>query len=400
VTKRTHARLLGALLAAAAAGTPAYAERAAAVPANLPRTLVVFDTTVPAAVTLRTVTGLNPTDSIVGIDVRPATGQLYAVAAATGTVANSILWTYTIDPDTGAATLIGQTSAALAGAADIPTGVDFNPTVDRIRLVNTNDENARLNPTNGTLAGNDVDLTPAVSATLIAAAYDRNTPGAAATTLYGIDRALSRLVVQGGADGNPSPNGGVISTIGPLGFTLDPASDGGFDVAASGTAYAALTDNADDRTRLYTINLATGAATAVGELPTAVRSLTILPPIAPPPPPPPPPADTLAPAGLVDVGAGARLRTLQGAGVVLGFSCDEACTAAATLTARGVVVARGQGTLAAAGVGSLTLSPAAEGSRVLRRARRAGRLRGTLATTFTDAAGNASQRERPLDLRR
>ena len=138
------------------------------------------------------------------------------------------------------ATLVGQTAAALAGAADVPTGYDFNPVVDRIRYVNTNDENARLVPDTGALAGNDTDLTPAATSTIIAEAYDRNQAGATATTLYAIDRNDSQLSIQGGINGTPSPNGGVITDLAPLGFNLSAASDAGFDISVTGVAYAGV----------------------------------------------------------------------------------------------------------------------------------------------------------------
>ena len=77
----------------------------------------------------------------------------------------------------GSAGLAGR--AALAGAADVPTGLDINPRAsDRIRYVNTNDENARLNQDSGALAGNDTDLTHAITTTIIGAAYDVNLDGA------------------------------------------------------------------------------------------------------------------------------------------------------------------------------------------------------------------------------
>ena len=70
------------------------------------------------------------------------------------------MFTYTVNPDTGAASFVGQTAAALAGAADVPAGWDVNSTAsDRTRYVNTNDENARINLDNGALAANDIDLT-------------------------------------------------------------------------------------------------------------------------------------------------------------------------------------------------------------------------------------------------
>ena len=51
-------------------------------------------------------------------------------------------------------------------------GMDFNPTVDRVRVVNNNDTNLRINPFNGTVAGTDTPLNPA-GGDVAAVAYDR-----------------------------------------------------------------------------------------------------------------------------------------------------------------------------------------------------------------------------------
>lgn len=240
--------------------------------------LLHFDSASPGTIESVAITGLGANQTLRGIDFRPQTGELYGVAATTGSAANSVAFTYIINPVTGAATSVGETSVAIAGFADVPSGIDFNPTVDRIRIVNTNDENFRVNPISGALAGNDPDLTPAATATIIGEAYDRNFSGGSAATLFGINRADNTLVIQGGINGAPSPNGGVITSIGPLGFTLNATNDGGFDIASdTGIAYAALTSAADDLTRLYTINPTTGAATAVGLIgtgATGVRGLT------------------------------------------------------------------------------------------------------------------------------
>jgi hypothetical protein len=257
----------------AAAGETIYA----LTPGNV---LVRFDSDTPGTLTATLpVTGLGASQTLRGIDFRPRTGQLYGTAAVTASATNSSLFTYVIDPLTGAATLVGQTAAPVPGAGDVPAGYDFNPTNDRLRYMNTNDENARLNPNNGALAGDDADLTPAATTAIIAAAYDRNfdrqAPGnAIPTTLYAIDLDQSQLAVVGGIDGAASggPNGGVVTDLAPLGFTLDPASDGGFDIVPSPgpqRAFAALTDATDNLTRLYTINLPTGVtvtpvATSVG----------------------------------------------------------------------------------------------------------------------------------------
>jgi hypothetical protein len=390
-------------LAALALGTlSASAAAEVAVVLVNPNALGVFDTQAPGTITFRNVTGLGPSESLRGIDVRPSNGALVATTVTTALPANSIIRTYTVDPATGAATFVGATAAALPGAGDVPSGVDFNPVVDRIRYVNTNDESGRLNPNNGALAGNDTDLTPAISTDLIGAAYDRSVAGTTATTLFAINRNGNQLSRLGGIDGAPSPNAGVVTNVGALGIALAAGSDAGFDIAANGGAYAAMT-RSDNSTRLYTVNLDTGAATEVGLVGFGtldVRSLAILsppptappPPPTPPPPPPPPPGsppplpDLTAPALLVAAPTVARLGTLSRSRVTAEFSCSEACTVQATLRLGRTTLARGTASLAAAGVAKLRLTTTRGQSRAIARLRRLGRA--TLRVTAVDVAGN------------
>ena len=170
-------------------------------------TLLQFDSATPATIT-RTVaiTGLlTGSERVLGIDFRPRTGQLFAVTIPIGVVANGLLNAYRVNPHSGVATFVGSIPNTVPGAADIASGFDFNPTVDRIRIVNANNENFRVNPNNGSLAGNDTDLNPG-GFQVIAEAYDRNWNRAiattVATTLYGISRATSSLVLQGGLNGS------------------------------------------------------------------------------------------------------------------------------------------------------------------------------------------------------
>jgi uncharacterized protein DUF4394/thrombospondin type 3 repeat protein len=282
---RIRAGLAGVLSVLALLGAmhaPALAEPAAGVmPGNV---LVLFDTSSPGAITTRPITGLGANETVRGIDTRPSTGEVFIATVTTGAAANSFITTYRLNTDTGAATLVGATATALAGAGDVPTGWDFNPVADTIRYVNTNDENARISPANGTLAGNDTDLTPAATTTVIAVAYDRNRPGLGTTTQYCVDRNDSQLCIQGGINGSPSPNAGVTTDLAPLGFNLNQANDGGFDVSHNGTAYAALTDAADNLTRLYTITLVTSLSASpvaapvgfIGNGMTEVRTITLL----------------------------------------------------------------------------------------------------------------------------
>jgi Domain of unknown function (DUF4394) len=292
-----RAFLLGLVALLVAAPAASAVPLVAVTPGN---NLLFFDSASPAATAPLAVTGLGVNETIRGLDARPRTGELHAVTATTGSAANSVAFSYVIPSYRVQAVPAGQTAAPIAGWADVAAGWDFNPVVDRARLVNANDENARVNPFNGALSGNDADLTPAASTTLVGAAYDRNVDGAAATTLFAIDRNGSELVRVGGVDGVPSPNTGAVSPIGGLGIALNQTSDAGFDIASDGIAYAALTDDADDLTRLYTIDLATGAATPLGLIgngTSEVRALAVVPARPAGPTGPAGPAGSAGPSG-------------------------------------------------------------------------------------------------------
>jgi hypothetical protein len=184
---------------------------------------------------------------------------------------------YRIDKATGAATLISAVamSPTPSGAS---FATDFNPAVDRIRLMSNTQQNLRVNPTTGAVAANDTALsyaggdvnagqTPNVSG----AAYTNSlSPAPTLTTLYAIDVQTDSLVSF------TNPNTGLLNTVGPLGVNANGAV--GFDIyggiAGDGSipannkpmsAYAALSVGAGGPA-LYTINLTTGAATKVGDI--------------------------------------------------------------------------------------------------------------------------------------
>ena len=173
------ARLVRAAFAVAvlAAVSAPAAEAVPAVGLASPRTLVNFDTSALSDVRLRPITGLqNAGETAVGMDMRPATGEVFLVTVPSGAAANALVRTYKLDPLTAAATFVGSIPNTVPGAADVPTGVDFNPRVDRIRVVNSNNANFRINPNNGSLAGTDPNLTYTAPATgpITGVAYDRN----------------------------------------------------------------------------------------------------------------------------------------------------------------------------------------------------------------------------------
>ena len=222
-------------------------------------TLVRFNTATPATVGAPLpVTGLAAGDTLKAIDYRPANGLLYAIATDGS---NTLVRTYTINPTTGAATALGN-------AATLPTpgsswDINFNPTVDRIRVVNNADENARLVPDTGALAADDTNLSPA-GAIVDAVAYTNPFAGATTTTLYALNQATNGLAIIGGINGNPSPNGGVVTEVGPLGVTF-AGSTTAFDIATNNAAFAALRPSGGGLS-LYTVSLSTGTATLVGTI--------------------------------------------------------------------------------------------------------------------------------------
>jgi hypothetical protein len=69
------------------------------------------------------------------------------------------------------------------------------------------------------------------------------------------------LVTIGGIDSAPSPNGGVVRVVGPLGVNATNAVGFDITVGAEGVAFALLTVN--NQPGLYSIYLPTGAATLV-----------------------------------------------------------------------------------------------------------------------------------------
>ncbi len=233
--------------------------------------LLEMTSTTPGTVsTPVSITGIASGQMIAGIDYRPNTGQLYALGYnAAATTNNSQL--YTVNKTTGVATAIGAVMTLDLGSGSI--GVDFNPTVDRIRVVGANRKNYRLHPVTGAIAATDVDLAYAAGDAnegqipeIGACAYTNSYIGSEATTLYDCDQKINVLATQ------IPPNNGTLNTIGSLGISISTSNpsigmDIYFDPAAK-TNIAYLNANTTGGTgdNLYTINLATGATTLVGAI--------------------------------------------------------------------------------------------------------------------------------------
>lgn len=204
------------------------------------------------------ITGLQSMERILAIDFRPSTGQLYGLSDQSRL--------YVIDKNTGVAAAVSPMpfTPAISGTE---VGFDFNPTVDRIRLVTNLDQNLRLNPVTGAVAAVDGMITPS-SASVSAVAYTNSFSGATTTILYDIDVATDKLYKQ------IPPNNGTLVEVGPLG--IQALGEAGFDIAPDNsvaiTAFygRGFEDGQQDisngnKYRFYYIDLATGAATNAGK---------------------------------------------------------------------------------------------------------------------------------------
>jgi len=249
-------RTLLSLTATLAALSPAWAGSLYGLTTD--NRLIQFKRTDPSQVTADLpITGLMGNDSLLGIDFRPATGELWAISTTR---------LYTIDRKTGVATdRTGGTPFALTGPA---IGFDFNPAVDRIRLVGIDDQDLRLNPLTGGLAFVDGALTYADGSDIraTASAYANNVPGTLTTTLYNIDAGRNgwNLTIQ------TPPNSGtnvLVAEITGLNLPMDPSDwNVGFDIIGTqSVGYLSLqSDTASSY--LYRLDLATGAAWLSGEI--------------------------------------------------------------------------------------------------------------------------------------
>ena len=189
---------------------------------------------------------------IVGIDVRPADGSLYALTADGGI--------YAVDAKSGQATMKSKLSETLKAGVSIT--VDFNPVADRLRILTSEGTSLRVNvddgkaTVDGSLKFKDGDANAGKTPMVVAGAYTNSAnPKPTATALYNIDAATGSLVTQA------PPNDGILNTVGALGVKLDGPT--AFNIVVKGEDNAAwlVTGGA-----IYTVDLKTGKATAAGKL--------------------------------------------------------------------------------------------------------------------------------------
>ncbi|CAN5761989.1 DUF4394 domain-containing protein [soil metagenome] len=205
--------------------------------------IATFDSATPGTFGSNvTITGLMAGDRLVGIDRRPANGLIYGVGlnGTTGRI-------YTINATTGVATLVSTIGVQVNGTN---FGVDFNPTVDRLRLVSNLDQNLRINvDTGATLVDGNLayaagDTNQGANPNITAVAYSNNFGGAGTTILRDVDSSLDIVAIQ-----NP-PNDGTLNTA--LAFGFNATEIAAYDISGlTGTPYFAFVDASGSFSNLY-----------------------------------------------------------------------------------------------------------------------------------------------------
>ena len=236
--------------------------------------LVRFNAGQPQKVTMiGAVRGLPAGESLVAIDFRVSRGVLFALGS-TGRL-------YTLDAKTAEAKALGAGPLAIP-LAGTDFGFDFNPTVDRIRIVSDAGQNFRAHPDTGAavdgnpnaegvqpdglLAYAAGDANAGAKPRIVGAGYTYNKQNEKITTNFAIDAATESLVTQGSREGATpavSPNTGQLFTVGSLG--VGPFRHASFDIGdVSNAAYLAVDLVRQAGTRFYAVDLATGKATFIG----------------------------------------------------------------------------------------------------------------------------------------
>jgi len=248
--------------------------------------LVFFDSAAPT-VTTRSLAITGVPESLAAIDFRPLDNTLYGLSADRRV--------YTISTVTGAATAVSD----VLGLAGTEFAFDFNPTIDRVRIVSNTNENYVFNPNDGSLSTTtpvfyaDGDANAGLDPDVVAGAYTSSTFGAPAgsTQLFSIDTRQGVLTRQANSLGT-------LNTVGSLG--VDLGSRTSFDIFGND----AFVQNGR---RFYSIDLGTGALTQVGLTDRALFGIAIVDPI----PEPASWAMMILGFGAVGVGLRQRRRTVR-----------------------------------------------------------------------------------------
>jgi len=400
---------------------------AAAVPASAPAATAFYGVTSDNRLTEFTSDNVNQSPSIalrglaagenvVGIDLRPADGRLYAMTNQNRLVI--------VNPRTGEITRVGNAALnpAINGSA---VGFDFNPVRDRIRLETNAQQNLRIDPATGQLetVKEQVPDTPApttpapttpdapapttptreverpgapdknlayaagdagagTAPKVGAAAYSNSFPAGTTTELFVLDAARNALAKQ-----DPE-NEGTLKTVGGLGTTTEPVA---FDIGPANIGWAALASSGG-RTAIYRVDLRNGKASreVTRNVVGTSRALVAL-------------AaagemgnDNSAPGLSVSSSSTQMASRLLAGGLQLTVNCDEACDGEVRVRYRNKTVGRAD-TEVRGGAGFDRVAVKLDSA--TRNAIKRGSVRLDLRVEVADGAGNRSSLSRPIRTR-
>jgi hypothetical protein len=210
-------------------------------------TIATVDTAQKKATGSVKVTGIS--GALVGIDVRPADGQLYGLVDD-GTIV--------IIATDGKATAKSKLDTMLAKG--VVATVDFNPVADRLRVMGSDGMNLRVNVDDGKVTKDgdhkyaEADMHKGEKPNIVAGAYTNSVKGAKETALFNIDGTIG-LIKQA------PPNDGVLAAIGKLGIKPGTVA---FDIWSDGAGKNEAWLMAGDT--LYSVDLSSGKATEAAKI--------------------------------------------------------------------------------------------------------------------------------------
>lgn len=211
-------------------------------------TIATVDTAQKKATGSVKVSGIS--GALVGIDVRPADGQLY------GLIDDGTIVTIATD---GKATTKSKMDPMLAKG--VTATVDFNPAADRLRVMGSDGMNLRVNVDDGKVTKDgdhkyaEADMHKGEKPNIIAGAYTNSVKGAKETALFNIDGTIGGLIKQA------PPNDGVLAAIGKLGIKPGTVA---FDIWSDGAGKNEAWLMAGDT--LYSVDLSSGKATEAAKI--------------------------------------------------------------------------------------------------------------------------------------
>jgi hypothetical protein len=202
------------------------------------------------------ITGLGPSEYLVSVDFNPGPNMFGVTNLGNMFVVNSSiadaskLGMLHADPTDTTAPFSTLTGAAL--------DIDFQPGSGHLRIVTDSEQNLRVSGMTPPKVITDAALSSSSAIDIAGVAYSNSYVGAPSSTMYAIDATTNRLMIES------TSNSGQLTDVGPLGVTGKLA---GFDIGGgnNGIVLAGVQRTGETFTRLYKIDLATGAATQIGD---------------------------------------------------------------------------------------------------------------------------------------